>query len=102
MSMPGTCAPEELDELELELLLLEDELLDELEELLELELEELDEPLGLLLPLSPPPQPVKTRQSSEIAQPDVRRDRSMIHKQRKDAHTSATIQPIRTLVLRLR
>jgi len=89
MSIPGTCAPEELDELELELLLLElelllleDELLDELEELLELELEELDEPLGFLLPPSPPPQPVKRRQSNETAQPNVRRERSMIHKQR--------------------
>ena len=83
-SIPGTCAPEELDELELELLL-EDELLDELEELLELE-EELDEPLEFLLPPSPPPQPVKRRQSNETAQPNVRRERSMIH---NNAKTSA-------------
>jgi len=92
VSISGFCAPEELDELELELLLLElelllleDELLDELEELLELE-EELDEPLEFLLPPSPPPQPVKRRQSNETAQPNVRRERSMIH---NNAKTSA-------------
>jgi hypothetical protein len=106
VSISGFCAP---DELELELLLLDDELLDELDELLELELEdeleleeELDEPVELLPPLSPPPQPVKRRESNEIAKPKVRRGRSMIHKQREAIRTSAIPQQIQAPDLRLR
>jgi len=96
-------APEELElELELELLLLDDELLDELDELLELELEdELDELVELLPPLSPPPQPVKRRQSNEIEKPKIRRGRSMVHKQRKDALANAIPQPIHLPILQL-